>query len=215
MNHQLEEKNLLVKTSNGAIVDATIIESSRRPRKVIDVIPEDRREEGTEMPATITYSTDSDATWIKKGNRPYYGYKAHISVDAKDGYVLGGHVTPAHRADTTEFAEVIDKLNLPQDSLVLADKGYASEKNRSFLKDKGYRDGIMDKAVRNKPLNFVQRFSNRLISSVRYKVERSIGTLKRGYHFYRMRYIGLKKGNMEFFLNAMAFNLKKAVLIVR
>ena len=77
-----------------------------------------------------------------------------------------------------------------------------------------YRDGIMDNAVRNKPSNFVQLVSNRLISSVRYKVERSIGTLKRGYHFYRMRYIGLKKGNMEFLLNAMAFNLKKAVLIV-
>ncbi|NBJ14842.1 MAG: transposase, partial [Dehalobacter sp. 4CP] len=49
---------------------------------------------------------------------------------------------------------------------------------------------------------------NRLISSVRYKVEQSIGTLKRGYQFFRMRYKGLKKGNMEFLLNAMAFNLK-------
>jgi IS5 family transposase len=49
---------------------------------------------------------------------------------------------------------------------------------------------------------------------VRYKVEQSIGTLKRGYHFSRMRYIGLKKGNMEFLFNTMAFNLKKAAATV-
>jgi hypothetical protein len=72
----------------------------------------------------------------------------------------------------------------------------------------------MYKAARNKPLSIAQRIINRLISSVRYKVERSIGTLKRGYHFSRMRYTGLKKGNMEFLLNATAFNLKKAAAMV-
>ena len=209
---QLESKGLLVR--EGAIVDATIIESSRRPRKVMEIMPEDRKEEKTETPPVVTYSDDTEATWIKKGKRPYYGYKAHVSVDAKDGYVLGGHVTPANVADTTEFEKLIDASNLPKDSFVLADKGYASEKNRTILKDKGYADGIMVKAVRNKPLTFIQTTINKLISSVRYKVERSIGTLKRGYQFSRMRYKGLKKGNMEFLLNATAFNLKKAATMM-
>jgi IS5 family transposase len=44
---QLESKGLLVRESNGAIVDATIIESSRRPRKVVKIMPEDRKEEKT------------------------------------------------------------------------------------------------------------------------------------------------------------------------
>ena len=214
INRQLESKGLLVRESNGAIVDATIIESSRRPRKVMEIMPEDRKEDKTDIPPTVTHSDDTDATWIKKGKRPYYGYKAHVSVDAKDGYVIGGHVTPANVADTTELEKLIDASNLPKNSFVLADKGYASEKNRTLLKDKGYQDGIMDRAARNKPLTIVQRIINRLISSVRYKVERSIGTLKRGYHFSRMRYKGLKKGNMEFLLNATAFNLKKAAAMV-
>jgi IS5 family transposase len=72
----------------------------------------------------------------------------------------------------------------------------------------------MNKAVRNKPLTFVQHILNRFISSVRYKVERSIGTLKRVYHFTGMRYTGLKKGNMEFFLNTTVFNLKKVAGMV-
>jgi IS5 family transposase len=209
---QLESKGLLVR--EGAIVDATIIESSRRPRKVMEIMPEDRKEDKADISPTVAYSDDTDATWIKKGKKPYYGYKAQVSVDAKDGYVIGGHVTPANVADTTELEKLIDASDLPKNSFVLADKGYASEKNRTLLKDRGYQDGIMDRAARNKPLTIVQCIINRLISSVRYKVERSIGTLKRGYHFSRMRYTGLKKGNMEFLLNATAFNLKKAAAMV-
>ncbi|MBP8626328.1 MAG: hypothetical protein KBI10_06520 [Syntrophorhabdales bacterium] len=37
---------------------------------------------------------------------------------------------------------------------------------------------------------------NRFISSLRYKVEQTIGTLKRAYHFIRIRYKGLAKGDM-------------------
>jgi len=49
----LEERNLLVKEVTGAIVDATILESSRRPRKVVEIMPEDRKEEKTEAPLLV------------------------------------------------------------------------------------------------------------------------------------------------------------------
>jgi len=208
---QLEGRGLLVR--EGAIVDATVIESSRRPRKAVELIPEDRKEEETAAPF-VSYSNDVDATWIKKGKKPYYGYKAHISVDAKDGYVLGGHVTPANVADTTELEKLVDILDLPKGSMIFADKGYSSENNRTILTQKKLGNGIMDKAARNKPLTPAEVFINKLISSIRYKVEQSIGTLKRGYRFFRMRYLGLKKGNMEFILNSIAFNLKKAAAMV-
>jgi len=211
ITRQLESNGLLIR--KGAIVDATIIESSRKPRKVIEIMPEDRKEEKTEG-VPITYSDDPDATWIKKGKKPYYGHKGHLSVDSKEGYILGGHVTPANTADTTEFKKLVNESRLPEGSIILADKGYASEKNRAILTDNKLKDGIMEKAARNKPLTSTQRIINRIIRSVRYKVERTIGTLKRGYHFSRMRYKGIKKGNMEFLLNAMAFNLKKAVATV-
>lgn len=214
INGQLEAKGILVRQSNGAILDATIIESSRRPRKVVEVMPEDRKE-GEDLPShVVTYSNDPDATWIKKGKRPYYGYKAHVSVESKEGFILGGHVTPAHVADITQLEKLLEESHLPQDTPVLADKGYSSMRNREILEERGCIDGIMHKAVRGKPLTFTQRLLNRLISSVRYKIEQDIGTLKRGYHFSRMRYIGTVKGNMEFMLTAMAFNLKKAVLMM-
>jgi len=112
INRQLETKGILVKESNGAILDAAVIESSRRPRKVIEVIPEDRREEETSDQPVIAYSNDSDATWIKKGKKAYYGYKAHLSVDAEDGFILGGHITPANVADTTECKRLVEESYL-------------------------------------------------------------------------------------------------------
>jgi transposase, IS5 family len=216
INGQLERKGILVRGSNGAILDATIIESSRRPRKVIEVMPEDRKERNEEeMPShVVTYSDDPDATWVRKGKKPYYGYKAHVAVDAKEGFVLGGHVTPAHVADVTQFEKLLEESNLAGGVPIFADKGYSSMKNRATLTGKGHTDGIMYKAAREKPLTFLQRFVNRLISSVRYRVEQGIGTMKRGYHLSRMRYTGLNKGNMELMLTAMAFNLKKAVLLM-
>ena len=62
VNRQLEERNLLVKEVTGAIVDSTTIESSRRPRKVVEIMPEDRKEEKTEAPPCATYSDDTDAS---------------------------------------------------------------------------------------------------------------------------------------------------------
>ena len=215
INRQIESHGLLVK--EGAIVDATIVESSRRPRKVIEVIPEDRNEEESSFetsPPQITYSDDHDATWVKKGKKPYYGYKTHVVVDTREGFVLNGHVTPAHVADTTEFENLMENLSLPEASPVCADKGYASLKNRTLLAAHGYEDGIMYKAARGKPLTPFQRLMNRIISAFRYRVEQGIGTLKKHYGFTRMRYLGLAKGNMEFLLNAMAFNLKKAVRMI-
>lgn len=212
INRQLEAQGILVKESNGAILDAAIIESSRRPRKIIEVMPEDRKEEETRDLPIIAYSDDPDAAWIRKGKKAYYGYKAHVSVDAEEGFILGGHITPANVADTTECERLVAESHLSPGSFVLGDKGYASEKNRLHLLESGHTDGIMYKAHRNRPLTLLQRLINRLISTVRYRVEQCIGTLKRGYGFFRMRYLGIHKGQMEFYLNAMAFNLKKAAL---
>ena len=55
---------------------------------------------------------------------------------------------------------------------------------------------------------------NRVISGLRGKVERAFGTLKRDYGFQRARYLGRLKVQLEFLLNAMAFNLKKVALML-
>jgi transposase, IS5 family len=214
INLQLEEKEILVK--KGAIVDATVIESSRRPRKKIETesIPEDRKEDQTPATAseiTVTYSDDTDAAWLVKGKKIVYGYKVHMAVDNRNGFILGGHVTGANVSDMNQIEKVIEESKMKKGSIIAADKGYASKDNGNMLKEKKMKNRIMKKAARNRPLKDREILFNRLISKFRYLVEQSNGILKKHYGMIRMRYLGCQKGGMEFYLKAMALNLKKAV----
>ena len=128
--------------------------------------------------------------------------------------MLGGHVTPANRSDTEEFVTVLDEVGARAGECIYAEKGSSSQLNRYVLAVRGLSDGIMHKAARNRELTLAERAANRLVSRVRSKVERAFGTLKRGHGFFRARYLGLAKVELEFLLNAMAFNMKKAVLKV-
>ena len=62
---------------------------------------------------------------------------------------------------------------------IKADKGYASSDNRQALAQKGFKDNIMHKAAKNKPLTSWQVKFNQIISKTRYKVERTAGSMKR------------------------------------
>jgi len=197
------------------IICATVsISSSRRPRKTIEVspVPANGQEESPsgDAGAEISYSQDKDASWTVKGKMAYYGYKGHVVTDSRNGFVLCSHVTPAHYSDTREFKSLVRKVKLPEKSRVYADKGYASRDNRSFLKSMFCKDGIMSKGQRNHPLSLRSKKRNKLISKVRYIIERCFGTLKRTYGLSRTRYLGQAKVGLELFLASIAFNLKKA-----
>lgn len=214
INGQLIRQGKLVKT--GCSVDASIISSANHPTKCVDIelVPEDRKEdEGLEPEVSVSYSRDKDASWTKKGQRYYYGYKVHAATDTRDGFVLAGHVTPANRSDTGELATVVDAAGLDKGMRVYADKGYTSQKNSAVLRNRKLKDGIMSKAARNRGLLQRELHRNRLISSVRSIIERSFGTLKHIYGLTRASYMGVDKVEGEFLLCAMAFNLKKALFV--
>lgn len=212
LNHQLERAGVLVR--EGAIVDASVVSSARRPIKVIDLAPEDREEGDETSEPTVSYSDDPDAAWLRKGKRNYFGYKIHVAAESGDGFILGGHATPANRSDVGELPRLLDEVPLPPGARVYGDKGYSSELNRFIVKAKGLEDGLMEKACKGRVLSDDQKSANRQISSVRSGIERVFGTLKRTYGFARARYISLAKVEQEFLLNAMAFNLKKSLPLV-
>lgn len=213
VNHQISVAGFKIK--EGSIVDASLIKSSRRPRKVIDLekVEEDRQEQTgskeEQVQAKVSYSKDKDAKWIKKGNQTIYGYKVHAAVDQDNGFILGGVVTGANQNDGKLFSSVIDRMKEFSGKRVFADKGYPFSENKKKLKELGIKNGIMDKAYKNKPLSQRQKQRNRIISTVRYKVERAFGTLKKDYDLTRTRYLGCQKTELLFYLNSMAFNLKK------
>jgi len=208
INQQLERLGLKLKEAHGAIIDATIIESSARPKRQLS-IAEDRKEK-EEINCKIIESKDTDSRWLKKGSKCFYGYKGFVSVDSEKGYINNIHVTSANIAEVNQFENVVDD-NCER---VYADKAYASDKNRKFLKKKKIKDGIMFKASKNQKLSPWQKIKNKLISKKRYMVEQCFGTIKRRFNFNRASYIGLAKVEGQLYLKAICYNLLKGVRMV-
>jgi IS5 family transposase len=219
VNRQLEKQELKVQRAEAAIIDATVIESSARPRRVLEV-SEDRKEllelasdalDAVELSSTnyeVVESCDKDAKWLKKGKRSYYGYKAFVSVDNGDGYINDIHVTPANVSEVNEFNEITKNVNAKR---VMSDKGYASAKNRDSLRARKIKNGVMYKASSKKELTQREKLFNRIVSKSRYVVERTIGTLKNHFCCSRAKYLGLIKVKAQLFFKAICHNLLKAV----
>lgn len=215
INRQLASRDLLIK--EGVIVDATVVQSSRRPRKTEEEVVTDREEEdGKAVTEEMTfYSADHEARFLKKRNKLYYGYKAHVAVEDKHGFIIGGHLTSANVSDMNQLEDVLTESGIEKGMPVFTDKGYASQGNRKIIKQFQAKDRIMKKAARNRELSKKESLFNKLISKIRYKVERSFGSLKKHLGFDRLRYIGKEKAQMEFFLVSMCHNLKKGVYLSR
>jgi len=204
INKQLEKAGLKLLKAKGAVIDASIIESAARPRKVVN-IENDREETGNKV--KIEESKDPDAKWLKKGKKYFFGYKGFARVD-EEGYYDKLHTESANEAEIDKLEKVIDGVKAGR---LLGDKGYDSAKNRTLLKEKKIKDGIMYKAKKNTPLTPRQKLINKLISKRRYIVEQGFGTLKRRFQFKRASYMTKRKVQAQFTFKAICSNLLKAV----
>ncbi len=145
----------------GVRVDATVAESSRRPRTTPDVVPQDRAEvDADARHVTVSLSDDTEAVWV------------YMTAAPTHGFVAGGHVTPANRSDMNELGQLLSEIPAEIRGRCYADKGYTGNSNRTVVRQKGFKDGIMEKAVRGKPLSQWQKIRNKSISSVRCGIKR-------------------------------------------
>ena len=218
INAQLEAKGLIVKT--GALVDASVTGSPRKPKgKTTYVIADDRREdernesdikEEKQQQQLIKIAqpgVDTEAAWLKKAGKLHYGYKKHLCTDDAEGMIIAVITTSANESDMHHITDVTDKAKLKPKARVKADKGYASSENRKALIQKGLKDAIMHKATKNKPLTPWQIKFNQIISKTRYKIERTAGSMKRWFGAGIARYVGLAKTHTQHLMEAIAYNL--------
>ena len=170
VNIHLEAKGIRIAT--GTIVDATIIHAPSSTKN-------------------STGERDPERHQTKKGNQWYFGLKAHIGVDSKEGTV--------HSVATTA-ASVADKHMLPEllhgeERKVWGDGGYQGQ--TEAIKEAAPHAQDMT-CKRTKFKNYVdelQRKKNRIKSSVRAKVEHVFRILKRIFGFDKARYRGIAKNH--------------------
>ena len=151
---------------------------------------------------------DAEARWVKKGGQSVFGYKQHTLVD-NNGLVLAVETTAANQHDSKPLLTLLDKAEIEPGTRIHADKAYYSQKHCEALKERGIKNGIQDKAVRNRALTQRQLQRNSLISKARYVVERTFGSQARWFGAKVLRYRGKAKAHAWHILQAMAYNLKR------
>jgi len=60
--------------------------------------------------------------------------------------------TAANQHDSKSMLALLDKAEIKPGTRVHGDKAYCSQKHREALKARGIKNGIQDKAAKNKPL---------------------------------------------------------------
>ena len=232
VNRQLEEANLKPGPGRDSIIDATSMESAgspvpRRPKDKPAAKPKKasnkQKQKGkseadakaakgnsggkarTASAPSAVY-TDPDATWAKKGGDWWRGYKLFARVDGF-GFFERLSVLTGKSAEGPHLEAMVEGC---ASDWVLADKAYCSAKNRNKLAELGIKSGIMHRAARNRPLTEEQKSFNKEISSRRWPVERSFGTLKRQFGGGRARYMTMQNVEAEMHLKAIGMNLLKA-----
>lgn len=207
LDRQLGMCGVLVK--EGTMIDATlVVAQAARPRD--DRVNQAPAPGDTAEPK-VAPRVDPDAAFTKREGVTVYGYKAHVAVDRGSGLIRRARLTPANVHDTKEA----DALVMGDERAVYADMAYATHARRANLKARGIKDRIMHRPNKHAPqLPRWQRRRNALIRVARAAVERTFGTLKRGYGYRQVRYFSLAANAIELHLKCLAFNLRRLAVLL-
>jgi IS5 family transposase len=178
VNHYLASKGLRIAT--GTIVDATIIAAPSSTKN-------SKKERDPEMHQT------------RKGNQWYFGAKAHIGVDSKEGIV---HSVCTSAASVSDVHMLPDLLH-GDEKKVWGDAGYQGQTEAIHAAAPAAQDMTSRRAKHKGGVDEVERRKNRTKARVRSKVEWPFRILKRVFGLTKVRYRGLKK-NHEWLLSAFA-----------
>ncbi|MBC7222816.1 MAG: IS5 family transposase [Anaerolineae bacterium] len=192
---------------------------------------EERKREGEEP-------RDPGARWGVKGTRRvrteggkvrreteyFYGYKAHVSLNAATGLITSVVATAGNVPDGKVLPRLVEK-DLEQGipvRVVSGDRGYDDVDNHLFLWSRGMHSAIRLKAFRTKKKDPNKEVWQRLLERreywegqrERYKVEQKFGEAKERHGLRRCRYVGWLRFALQAFLTAVVLNLKRLVKLL-
>jgi len=196
---QLESKNLILK--KGTLIDATIIQSARKPNKEKANTTKNKEERSSQK--------DYDASHTKKGKNTYYGYKGHIGVDEGTNIIRKKAFTTASPHDSRKREELISGDEVS----IFADKAYDDDDVKRKCRKEGIYYGILDKGRRNRPLSKSQKKRNRKKSRVRNAVERPFAHFKNIYACSRAKYLTLERNDLHFTFLCMIHNVRRGIAL--
>jgi transposase, IS5 family len=183
----LRKQGVVLET--GTLIDATLIEAPLGGK----------REDGSS-------TAQPCATHTAKGNRAYFGYRAHIATD-RQGIITDYIYDTAYVSEHTHF----DALAEHETRMVFADSGCRSQDRVAKLRSRGVLAGLCHRRVRGqKELTPLQQRFNRVVAGIRAFVEHPFAAVKKMLP-RRARYRTLRRNALDFGLCAMLQNWRQAM----
>ncbi len=146
------------------------------------------------------YSADKDARFGCKGkDKFWYGYKKHLNADMGSGLIQKVAVTAANISDQSGFKHIC-----PDGGMVFGDKAYCLKEAQEVMRSQGCHSG----AVLKNNMRKKNRDRDRWITKVRAQFE---GVFSKDES--RARYRGLMKVQLQAFMEAIVFNVKRLLVI--
>lgn len=210
---KVEKAGLLVK--NGAIVDASIAEkprqrNTREENKQLKqgAIPEDWQNNPNKM-----RQKDTDADWLKKNGKSYFGYKNHVKTDVGSKLITNYVITPASVHDSAVLEDLLEDTDAGQ--YLYADSAYSGDPCKKVIRKSKMKNRVHKKAYRNKPLSTYQKKKNTIKSETRARVEHIFG-----YHWTNqdggclIRAVGFDRCAQAIALRNITYNFFRSIFLI-
>lgn len=166
---------------------------------------------------------DTDARWtLKIGGKvryredgkplpmialPVFGYKSHISIDRRYGFIRASEVTSAAHADGRKLRHVIADNTSGE---VWAHTAYRSRANEAWLADRMLISRIHRRKPKGKPMSRATAHANAAESAIRCRIEHVFAHQKNRFGLF-IRTIGIKRAEAKRTLANLAYNVDRLV----
>ena len=146
------------------------------------------------------FAADTQARFGCKGkNKFWFGYKRHVAVCMKKGFITKVAVTPANVSDAKGLKHVC-----PKGGIIYADKAYCDKPAQEDMKKRG----CISKAILKNHMKEKDFKRDAKLSKLRMPYEHVFAKMNK-----RVRYKSLAKVQFQGFMQAMVFNFKKLISI--
>jgi IS5 family transposase len=222
---QLQKKGYIPMSEQ--IVDASLVpapkqRNSQGEREAIksglsasEIGPTTKTRQRKRMPTHAGRSRSAGKSGIARMGRhysmialPVFGYKSHISIDRRFGFIRGMAVTSASAADGRLLRQVVSMGNTSSE--VWADSAYRSKSNEQWLSDRMMTSRIHRRKPMGKPMPRATARANAAKSSIRAHVEHVFAHQKNRFGLF-IRTIGLARAEAKLTLCNLAYNFNRLI----
>jgi transposase, IS5 family len=137
---------------------------------------------------------------------PVFGYKSHISIDRRYGFIREAAVTSASAADGRMLRQLVTTENTSSE--VWADSAYRSQKNEKWLASKMLTSRVHRRKPTGKPMPEATAKANAKKSSIRARIEHVFAHQKNRFGLF-IRTIGIARAEAKLTLANLAYNFDR------